>query len=286
MEVHCTGGIPWISAVDWIRDAGIQTVGYDPLTAPAALTGISPGIQWIDRGGDLARLRIQKTRDEIACLREAADNTLAMLDALKTKLRDGITEKECAGFAAAYLTEMTGELPGFMPMVAFGENTAHPHWISGSRRLNPGDTIVIDCGAVVNGYRADISRTFFWKRASARQLRRYRIIWDALDRVIKNLAPSSACSTVDSTVRSALAQHHLDPYFPHSLGHGVGLSLHEPPYFSVDSEDELMVDMTFALEPGIFFPGWGGIRIEEMVWLSAAGPDILSRGAPEDGLLH
>ncbi|HPQ41397.1 MAG TPA: M24 family metallopeptidase [bacterium] len=285
-RIHCTGGIPWAAAMEYMQAEGVRFIGHDPMNIPAALC-LCEGFhfEWVDLGRELARIRVQKERKEIAYLQQAADATLESIREVVGHLRDGVSERECAAIAASAMVARTGEIPGFSPMIAFGANTAHPHWLSGTRRLSPGDTIVIDCGASIEGYCADITRTFFWKRASARQRRRYRIVWTALDRAISDIAPGIPCSSIDDVVRSELSRYQLDTCFPHPLGHGVGLSVHEAPYFSVDSEDELMVDMTFALEPGIFIPGWGGIRIEEMVRLSSAGPEIMCERAPVDGLL-
>ncbi|MBN1297329.1 aminopeptidase P family protein [bacterium] len=282
-NVHCTGGQPWISAITWVLEEDIRRVGYDSWKTPAGLIEYSKKrcvgrVEWFDVGGPISELRRIKDRKEIDSLRQAAMATEMVLDSSIPLLRDGITENEWAVHIHAKLMETTGELPAFFTMVAFGENTVHPHWENSNRRLSPGDTVIVDCGATVNGYCADITRTFFWKRASARQLRRLKIIVDVLEAAIAHIRTGTVCSEIDAIVRSELALVVLDRYYLHPLGHGVGLDLHENPVFSVDSEDQIMVDMAFALEPGVFIPGWGGIRIEEMIWYSSQGPIVLSQG--------
>jgi len=288
VRVHCTTDAPLHSAIRFLAERECRRVACDPMTIPSAYVAFKPlsdRFDWIDAGREIIRLRRVKSRVEIDHLRNAAQAAARAMDSVTGRLQDGITERECAVRLGVALLEITGEPPAFDPMVAFGEHTAHPHWIPTDRRLNPGDTIIIDCGAVDNGYCSDVTKTAFWKRASARQLRRYRIICDLLDSVCDRLKPGASCASIDSWAREALEQHGLGAYFVHPLGHGVGLHVHEPPFFSMDSEDALMVDMVFALEPGIFIPGWGGIRIEEMIRLASDGPERFYQTARNDGIL-
>ncbi|MCD4653068.1 M24 family metallopeptidase [bacterium] len=279
VQTHCVEHSVWIDAIQWIGENGYSHIGYDPFNIPHAfmlLGSQDPKLCWLDLSEQIATLRSIKDKQEVVYLQIAAQETERALRIELKKLRNGITERKLADSINCRLVELTGEPPAFPTMVAFGENTANPHWISSSKRLSPGDTIIIDCGASVNGYMADLARTYFWKRASARQLRRYQLVLDSLRIAISKVKASEFCCRVDGAVRKHFKEYQLDQYFLHPLGHGVGLEVHESPVFAVDSKGVLMVDMVFALEPGIFIPGWGGIRLEEMIWLSSKGPKLLA----------
>lgn len=278
--VHCAEKSPWIDALLSIRSKGVRTLKIDTVKTPAAFIDLGnklvSAIRWIDAGDEIARVRAVKHRIEIARIMEAVHLSERALDRLLKKLKTGMREKTAAMLLNTGLIELTGELPFFPSMVAFGENTACPHWCSGSRRLEAGDTLVVDWGGSVDGYGADLTRTFFWKKAGGWQLRRYKHIRGILGTLTGMIKPGMKTAEVEDKARSLLNGNGVEESSIHSIGHGVGLDVHELPNFSMDSNDTIMINMVFALEPGIYIPGWGGIRLEEMVMMSSTGAKVLA----------
>jgi Xaa-Pro aminopeptidase len=278
--VHCAEKSPWIDALLSIHSKGVKTLKVDTVKTPAAFINLGNKlvgtIRWVDAGDDMAAVRAVKSRNEIARITEAVHLSERALDSLLKNLKTGMREKTAAVMLNTGLIELSGELPFFPSMAAFGENTACPHWQSGSRRLEVGDTIVIDWGGCVDGYGADLTRTFFWKKAGGWQLRRYKRIRCILGTLIGMVKPGMKASEVEERARSLMNGNGAGESSIHSIGHGVGLDVHELPNFTMDSQDTIMINMVFALEPGCYIPGWGGIRLEEMVTMVSSGARVLA----------
>ncbi|MBN1880010.1 aminopeptidase P family protein [bacterium] len=278
--VHCSGRSPWVDALLWLKRCKVMRCRVDPMKIPLAFylvaRQINQSIEWVDAGDSLSRIRAVKDQEELNRIREAAAVSGQALLEWTRSIQEGISEKQAATRMDQIVIRMSNELPCFPSMVAFGENTAFPHWSGSDRTLQPGDTILIDWGARSDGYGSDFTRVFFWKKATNTQLRRYHAVRITLANVIQALRSSMKTSEIDGIARSTFAEFGLKEYFVHPLGHGVGLELHEPPYFCLDSGDELVINMVAALEPGIFVPGWGGIRLEETVCIRVSGAETLA----------
>ncbi|MGB3976157.1 MAG: Xaa-Pro peptidase family protein [bacterium] len=280
IKVHCATKSPWIDALLFVRKQGVNLLKIDSFNTPMAFVeagrGILGNIDWIDIGDQISRIRAIKNREEIRRISEAVHVSEQALIGLLKRFKTGIRESHAAAILNSQLMELTGELPFFPSIVAFGKNTAHPHWKSGSSRLEIGDTIVIDWGGCVEGYGADLTRTYFWKKASGWQLRRYRYVLDVLNILIAMLKTGIKVSEIGEKARSLFHAKVPDERNVFSIGHGVGLEVHELPNFAMDSQDTIMVNMVFALEPGLYIPGWGGIRLEEMVSIDLNGGRTLA----------
>jgi Xaa-Pro aminopeptidase len=192
------------------------------------------------------------------------------------KVRAGQSELEIAALIRSRL-KAQGARPAFRIIVASGRRSALPHGFATARKIRAGDQVVIDFGALYNGYRSDITRTVIVGKPSAKQKKIYRIVRQAQARAIKAVRAGRACCDVDRAARTYIEQQGFGRCFVHSTGHGVGRMVHQPPKISKRNRRRLREGMVLAVEPGIYIRGWGGIRIEDMVQVTQKGCRILTR---------
>ncbi len=192
-DIHCSGLSVWVETLNWLKQSRVRRCRQDPMKTPLAFSdaarSLAPQIEWVDSGDQIAKIRMIKTRQELDRIKNAVIASEVAIEEWISTLKNGITEKAATASLNQLLIRTTGEMPLFPSMVAFGTNCAYPHWSGSSRRLTSGDTIIVDCGARVDGYGADLSRTFFWKKYSACQIRRYGIVLNTLKSVITALKP-------------------------------------------------------------------------------------------------
>jgi Xaa-Pro dipeptidase len=234
-----------------------------------------------------ASLRMVKDRDELAQMREAVRIAECALQASLSALKPGVTEKQFSSRLVYQLLHQGSapELP-FFPIVSFGENSANPHASPGERELQFGDIVLIDWGANHNGYFSDLTRTFamgdldpaFEKIAEFVRLAN-RAARDAI-------APGVKASELDRAAREVIEKSGYGEYFIHRTGHGLGIEAHEEPYISSDDQTELKPGMTFTIEPGIYLPNRGGIRIEDDVFVTEKGGESFSTFSRDLGQIY
>lgn len=233
----------------------------------------------------IENLRGIKDTDEIESLRKASRITdAAFSEALKV-IRKNVTEKELAYSIDAFIRQQ-GANPAFPTIVAFGKNAAIPHHHTGSTRLSSqGTGILMDFGAQVNGYCADMSRTVFFGKVSTPLEQQYRATQHAQLKAIESLEKAFlsekkkiAASEVTTAALEVIKKSGF-PAFPHALGHGVGLEVHELPIISQYNTDDLLPGMAITIEPGIYILGKGGVRIEDTIVLSDNGIEILTQSS-------
>ncbi|HMK09241.1 MAG TPA: Xaa-Pro peptidase family protein, partial [Anaerolineales bacterium] len=240
----------------------------------------APGVRL--RGADeaLESLRAEKSADELAAIRRAVEVAEKALAQTVPAVRAGATELELASELTLQLLRAGSEteLP-FSPIVASGPNTALPHAVPTARRLQPGDLLILDWGATVDGYISDLTRTFAIGRVEAEWKRIHAAVADANAAGRAAAGPGVACSTVDAAARSVIEAVGYGPAFLHRTGHGIGLEAHEPPYLRSDNPSVLRPGMTFTVEPGIYLAGRGGVRIEDNLVISDSAATTLSTTA-------
>lgn len=241
--------------------------------AEARLEGVS---------GMVEALRLQKDPDEVAIIRQAAALALEALEAVLWGIRPGQTEREVAAQLEAALRVRGSEWHPFPTIVASGDRSALPHARATDRTIGSGDLLLLDFGAQVDGYCADLTRTVVvGQPASARQRAVYDAVREAQRTAIAGMRPGQSGREVDGLARETLARHGMAEAFTHSLGHGLGLEVHEDPRLARSADAPLPAGAVVTVEPGAYFTGWGGIRLEDDVLLTPAGPELLSPGAPE-----
>ncbi|HZV51231.1 MAG TPA: Xaa-Pro peptidase family protein [Candidatus Dormibacteraeota bacterium] len=230
----------------------------------------------VDVGAEIRRLRARKTPEEIARLERAARITDEVTERALRGLEPGRTELEVAA-ALDLAVAAGGAVTSFATLVQSGENTARPHQPPGDRRLRPGDLVLVDFGAAWEGYRADTTRTVVLGEPDARQRELHGLVLEAHDAGIAAVRAGVTAGEVDEAARSVLRDAGLGERFIHRLGHGLGLEPHEAPSLDPGGGTVLEAGMVITIEPGVYIPGWGGIRIEDDVVVEPNGCRVLTR---------
>ena len=235
------------------------------------------GVELVEAAALVRRLRERKSREELRLIVRAQRIAEKVLAQLLARCRPGATERQLARAAVRAIEDEGGDGPSFDPIVAAGPNAALPHHRPGERRLKKGDLVIFDLGARKDGYSSDMTRTVVVGRATERQRRVYRTVLEAQRRAIARVRDGVAARLVDRAARSRIEAKGLSAKFRHGTGHGVGLEVHEPPALNRRSNDLLRSRMVVTIEPGVYIPGWGGVRIEDMVLVKRNGREVLSR---------
>nr|WP_092067293.1 Xaa-Pro peptidase family protein [Dendrosporobacter quercicolus]NSL46510.1 aminopeptidase P family protein [Dendrosporobacter quercicolus DSM 1736]SDL53551.1 Xaa-Pro aminopeptidase [Dendrosporobacter quercicolus] len=227
-------------------------------------------------------LRMSKDAGEIALIRTAVEIADAAFSHILTWLRPGLTEFTVAAELEFAMRKQGAEKPAFDTIVASGARGALPHGIASDKVIADGDLITMDFGAVYQGYHSDITRTVCVGKASARQREIYDIVLAAQLAGLKAVQAGKIGKDVDAVARRVIAAAGYGEYFGHSLGHGVGLAIHEAPALSPgNTAIALAENMLVTVEPGIYLPEWGGVRIEDTVVVTAGGCDILTASSKQ-----
>lgn len=232
--------------------------------------------QWRPAVDLVEALRERKDPEEVAAIRAAAEVAVRALERTASQVRAGMTELEVAGVLERELREAGSEGFPFPTIVASGPRSALPHARSSTRRLEPGDLLLLDFGAVVDGYCADVSRTWVVGRAEERQRELHAIVVEANARAVAGIRPGMAGRDADALARDYIHHRGHGPRFGHSLGHGLGLEVHEAPRLSRTADSLLPEYAVVTIEPGIYLPDWGGIRVEDDVLLVPGGAQVLT----------
>ncbi len=219
----------------------------------------SEAVEWFRRG---------KENEELRYLQRAERITEELLRRVPHALKKGITEEELARKIAIWALELGAEGVSFDPIVAFGTHTSSPHHRPTSRTLKKGHIVQIDCGAKYRGYCADRSEVFFTKAPTSFQKRVYEILSEARDAAMEQARAGASTHLLDRTARDILKREGIEHAFTHSLGHGVGLDIHEGVTLSSKAKEEkLLRREVITIEPGVYFPGTFGMRLESMVYV-------------------
>jgi Xaa-Pro aminopeptidase/Xaa-Pro dipeptidase len=224
----------------------------------------------------VAEIRQQKDAVELESIRAAIGRAEASFRELAPHLRPGVTERELALRLEMLMREKGARRTAFDIIVASGKNGAMPHASVTDRRLRRGDLVTIDFGAEANGYYCDITRTVCIGRPTSRQRAVHDLVLRAQQAAIASIGPGVLCADIDRRARSVIEDAGQGKRFGHATGHGIGLMVHEGPSLSAVSKDRTRTGMVFTIEPGVYIPGWGGVRIEDMVLVTERGFRVLT----------
>lgn len=228
-------------------------------------------IKMFPLGGVVEELRRYKDSKELACLKKAfriADDSFAEL--MKV-IKPGMRETEVAAHLEFFMKMRGSEMPSFDTIIASGPNASKPHAQPSSRKIKVGEMVKIDFGAVYGGYHSDMTRTIFMGKATAKFKKVYNTVLKAQSEAVKALKAGVVCRSVDAVARKVISDAGYGDYFGHGLGHSLGLDVHETPSLSKKCADKVEPGMMFTVEPGIYLPGWGGVRIEDTYMVKADG---------------
>jgi Xaa-Pro aminopeptidase len=228
------------------------------------------------------RQRAIKSPEEVAAIRAAAELAQESLAEALTGVRVGQTELEVGAALEAILRRKGSEWHPFPTIVASGARSALPHGRTSRKTIERGELLLIDFGAQVDGYCADLTRTMVvGARADDRQRTVHELVQTAQRRAIEHMRAGMPAREADALARDLIAMRGFGEAFGHSLGHGLGLEVHEAPRVAANSETPLPPHAVVTVEPGVYFPGWGGVRLEDDVYLAPQGAERLSDGQTE-----
>jgi len=236
------------------------------------LQAAAPRATFPDAGQVVSALRIRKDAGEIAAMRRAVAVAQSALQATLPQIKAGVTEREIAAELVVQLLRHGSqpEFP-FQPIVSGGPNSANPHAAPGDRPLQPGDLLVIDWGATVDGYISDITRTFAVGEIDPEYRKIHEIVQRANAAGRAAAKPGVPCAAVDIAARKVIEEAGYGEYFTHRTGHGIGMEAHETPYMRADNQRVLEPGMAFTVEPGVYLPGRNGVRIEDDMVITEDG---------------
>jgi Xaa-Pro dipeptidase len=237
----------------------------------------APTASFPDASEVVSQLRVRKDAHEVTAMRKAVQVAQSALEATIPLIKVGMTERELAGELLVQLLR-AGSQPdlSFSPIVSSGPNSANPHASPSDRKLQPGDLLVVDWGAQVEGYISDLTRTFAVGEVDAEFQKIHRIVQEANAAGRAAGKPGVPCADVDIAARTVIEKAGYGQYFTHRTGHGIGMEGHEDPYMRGDNLQLLEPGMAYTVEPGIYLPGRNGVRIEDDMVITETGADSLS----------
>ncbi|MEE8317375.1 MAG: aminopeptidase P family protein [Candidatus Omnitrophota bacterium] len=221
-------------------------------------------------------LRVIKDRDEIRCIKKACKDGSSVMDYALKVIHPSISEVAVKNRIETYIAKKGMKRADFDIIVASGKNSSMPHAAASAKRIKTGQMVVIDLGIMNYGYNSDLTRTVFLGRIDRKYSRIYNIVLDAQKRAIEKIRPGISASYIDMISRQYISDRALGRYFVHNLGHGVGLEIHERPHISRKTSTLLKENMVMTIEPGVYIPGWGGVRIEDICLVTKKGCQILT----------
>lgn len=236
----------------------------------------APNARLVANDALFAEVRMTKDAAELEAMRQAVHIAERALSETLPKIRPGQTERQIASQLMRALLDFGTEGVPFLPLVQIGPTAANPHAEAGDRAAQPGDLILLDFGATVRGYHSDITRTVALGEPSPELRQAYEIVKAANEAARRVAHPGVTGEQVDRAARSVIEQAGFGDFFTHRTGHGLGLEGHEPPYMVGGAREPLPAGVTFTIEPGIYLPGRGGVRIEDDVVLTENGCESLT----------
>ena len=232
------------------------------------------GIRLIPLPDLTAEIRQVKDGQEINAIKKAVRVAQRALTGLT--LRPGIEEREVKKQIEDSIREYPGAEPSFPTIVAFGGNSSMPHHHPGSNRLSGSQIVMIDLGARLDGYSSDLTRTYLAGKINSKFKVIYNVVLSAQKAAMEAIKPGVSIEKIDRLARDCITGNGFGRYFGHALGHGIGMLVHEKPAINYYNKQKLLPGMVFSVEPGIYIPGWGGVRIEDLVQVTANGCRILT----------
>ncbi len=264
-----------------LRTFGIRQIGFEAdLSFDLVDTFRNQGDsvwQWLHFKDEIQSLRLHKSTDEVTSISNAAALNAAGLEEIEEMIRPGIKERDIALALEFALRKLGAEEKAFDIIVASGVRGAMPHGVASDKFLSKGELVTIDFGCRLSGYHSDETITFALGDVSEELLTIFETVLEAHDRALMAVAPGIALSELDRIARDHITACGYGDCFGHGLGHGVGLEVHEAPTVSPRSKAVAEKGMVFTVEPGVYVPGVGGVRIEDMVLVTADGHQVLTK---------
>ncbi|OGP69459.1 MAG: hypothetical protein A2169_12440 [Deltaproteobacteria bacterium RBG_13_47_9] len=264
-----------------LSELRLKNIGFEPLSLTFSFhrslsEKLTDGAKLFALDEGIKNLRAVKDAQELTSIRAAIDiSSKAFLHIIKM-LKEGVFEKEIALEMEFFMRKNGAETISFDIIIASGRRSALPHGKADMKRIEKGDFILIDFGSRFQGYHSDQTCTVVCGEPSARQIEIYQVVKEAHDKAIEKIQPGLLIHEVDEAARNHIQRCGYEEYFGHGTGHGIGLAVHEEPVINKENKDILQEGMIFTIEPGVYIPGWGGVRIEDMVLVTSHGAEVLT----------
>lgn len=279
------GGTPIENLKEVIKKAGINRLGIEEdfmtVSFSEEIKKALPGIVLVPARNVFSKLRIKKDYTEIANIRKAAAIADEAFSHILGYIRPGLSEAEVALELEYFMKKKGASGLAFDTIAASGIRSSLPHGIASEKLIRNEEFLTLDFGCVYNGYCSDMTRTVFIGKASERHKKVYDIVLRANIEALKGLKPGITGKAADKIARDIITDAGYGEYFGHGLGHGVGLAIHEDPKLSKMGEYVLEEGMVVTDEPGIYIPGFGGVRIEDLVLVTKTGAEALSKSVKD-----
>jgi len=234
------------------------------------------GLELVDVSETTQKLRVIKSPEEIAYLRQTARIADDVMEQIRREIRPGAIEAELVGKTEYLIRQASPEGPSFEPFMMSGQDAWLPRRVVSAKPLGEGDLVLLDMGVLYGGYCSDLTRTFVVGEPSDAQRRLFQVARKAQQAAAEAIRPGVTAGEVDAAARQVIEAEGWGQFFPHLTGHGVGLSIHEPPIVDKGAEMVLRPGMVTTVEPGIYLPGVGAARVEDMVLVTPSGHEMLT----------
>jgi Xaa-Pro aminopeptidase len=268
---------PWESSVaELARELGVKRLGFEEdailfSSVEALKQNLNGSMDLVAIDNSVTSLRAVKEPVEIDLLQRVLKLTDEVFVASTQNLAPGITERELAWTIERTMREMGADGPAFHTIVASGPHAARPHHSPSDRALSPGEPIIIDMGARISGYNGDMTRTIWLGEPSSKLKDVYNAVFDALGAALSGIKAGLTGKEADAIARTVITDAGFGEYFTHGLGHGLGVRVHEAPTAAASASNVLRAGEVLTVEPGIYIPGWGGVRLEDVVLIKDDG---------------
>jgi Xaa-Pro aminopeptidase len=280
LEIRRPGATLVNSVTKVAGKAGLSQLAFEAEVVSVALLerlkDAGGRIEWVAASGLVEQLREIKDKEEIAAIRTAVALAEKAFAVARASLHGEQTEKELAGSLEHQIRVFGGDGCSFESIVAVGDRSALAHYRPGRLRVEQSNILLIDWGAVSQHYVSDLTRVLVTGRPTRKLRRVYDTVLTAQEAAILAIRPGAVMGDVDAAARNVIADAGFGPRFGHALGHGIGLDVHEQPRLAKGEKRRLRPGMVVTVEPGIYLPGWGGVRIEDDVLVTRAGHEVLS----------
>ncbi len=240
------------------------------------------GITLVAASGTVEGLRARKDKGELNLIQKAIEIAEAGFGEIEQCIAKGVLERDAALKMEFAMRRAGAEDEAFETIVASGQRGALPHGSATGKRIKKGELVVVDAGARFSGYNSDMTRTYCCGKADREQRKVYNAVLSAQQRAIEKIRSGIDAKEIDRAARDCIKKAGYGKYFCHGTGHGVGLDVHERPSIGPESKDVLQDNMVITVEPGVYIPGWGGVRIEDMVLVKGDGCEVLTKSTTRE----
>jgi Xaa-Pro aminopeptidase len=270
----------------WLKRNKVRQVGYEAVHMSCtdfSHLGQAAGrrVRFVPTAGLVEQLRTVKDEEEVAKIRAAGKITVEVFAKVLGHVRPGVSESDLAAEIEYQMRKEGAEGAAFETIVASGPRAALPHARPSRKLLGENEFVILDLGAILGNYAADMTRTVYLGQPSRRVRSLYHAVLEAQENAAKSALPGARAGDVDAAARGVLARRGLARFFTHSTGHGVGMDVHELPRLGRGEKGRLQSGNVVTVEPGVYIEGFGGVRVEDTILVGPAGPQVLTP-APKD----